>query len=70
MSSTAVRKNTVTINDKTYDFESLNDKARKQIDNIRVVDMEIGRLKAQLAIAQTARAAYAQTLENNLPIGD
>jgi hypothetical protein len=57
----------VTIDGVTYKFSDLNENARKQLINVRVTDQEIARLNQQLAIAQTARAAYAMALAQELP---
>ncbi len=65
MSDTAPK--TVTIDGKDYDVMSLSEQARSQIVNLRVTDQEIQRLQQRLAIAQTARAAYAKALEAELP---
>lgn len=58
--------NTVKIEGKDYDLETLSDVARAQIVNLNVTDQEISRLQAQLAIAQTARATYANALKREL----
>lgn len=58
---------TVTINGTEYTLDNLSEKARTQLTNLRVADQEINRLQQQLAIAQTARAAYAQALAAELP---
>lgn len=58
---------TLTIDGKEYSPEELSDAARAQVTNLRVVDQEIARLQQQLAIAQTARAAYANALKAELP---
>lgn len=50
-----------------YALDNLTENARAQIVNLRVTDQEIARLQTQLAIAQTARAAYAQALTAQLP---
>lgn len=52
----------VTVNGVTHTTADLSDAAREQIVNIQVVDAEITRLQRQLAIAQTARNAYAAAL--------
>lgn len=52
----------LTINGTNYATERLTEAAKVQIANIQVVDAEITRLQQQLAIAQTARAAYAAAL--------
>lgn len=59
--------NTVTIDGREYDLEKLSDAAKSQIGNIQVTDQEIARLQQQLAIAQTARQAYARALQGELP---
>jgi hypothetical protein len=61
---------TVTIDNQVYPLDSLSDVAKQQLMNLRVVDQEIARLQTQLAIAQTARAVYANTIKNNLPKGE
>ena len=58
---------TVTIDGTEYTLDNLSEKARTQLTNLRVADQEINRLQQQLAIAQTARAAYAQVLSAELP---
>jgi glycerate kinase len=57
----------VTIDGKEYTLESLSEAAKGQLTNLRVVDQEIARLQQQQAIAQTARNAYAQALQAELP---
>lgn len=63
----AKKPQTITINEKQYDADALSEDARNQVANLRVTDQEIERVKQQLAIAQTARAAYAQALARELP---
>jgi hypothetical protein len=57
----------VTIDGKDYALENLSEAAKGQLTNLRVVDQEIARLQQQQAIAQTARNAYAQALQAELP---
>lgn len=57
----------VTINDQSYALTDLNENARKQIMNLRLVDRRIEQLQQDLAIARTARSVFAQTLLANLP---
>lgn len=61
------RQDAITIDGKEYPVAELSDQAKAQITNLRVTDMEIGRLQQQLSIAQTARAAYATALQKELP---
>lgn len=58
---------TLTIDGKDYALENLSEAAKGQLTNLRVVDQEIARLQQQQAIAQTARNAYAQALQAELP---
>lgn len=56
----------ITIDGQEYALDSLSENARNQVMNLRVTDQEISRLKQQLAIAQTARTAYANALKTEL----
>jgi len=60
------KEQTVTIDGKEYALDQLSEEARNQVVNLRVTDQEISRLKQQLAIAQTARTAYANALKREL----
>jgi len=57
----------IKIDDREYDLDSLSDDAKAQLQMVQLTDQEIGRLNAQLAIAQTARVAYAKALAAALP---
>lgn len=56
-----------TIDGTEYPLSSLSDEAKSQLQMLRVTDQELQRLQWQLAIAQTARNAYAQALKATLP---
>ena len=58
---------TLTIDGKQYDTDALSDAAKAQLTSLQVTDQEIQRLNIQLAIAQTARNAYAKALQGMLP---
>ena len=58
---------TLTIDSVEYNVADLSEAARAQVVNVRVTDDEIQRLNRLLAIAQTARTAYANALKNELP---
>lgn len=58
---------TITINDKEYNLDDLSDAAKAQLVSLQVTDQEIIRLEQQLRIVQTARNAYAQALNAELP---
>lgn len=57
----------VTIDGTEYNLADLSENARSQVVNLRVTDQEIARLQQQLAICQTARKAYANALQQELP---
>lgn len=56
----------ITIDGTEYRADDLSETARQQVMNLRVTDQEISRLNQQLAIAQTARTAYANALKKEL----
>ena len=58
---------TITIDTVDYELETLSDNAKQQLTNIQLVDAEVARLQMQLAIANTARSAYAAALKAELP---
>ena len=57
----------VTIDNQEYELDSLPAEARQQLSMLQLTEQEINRLNVQLAIAQTARGAYAQALKGLLP---
>lgn len=57
----------ITIDGADYKLSDLSDNAKNQIMNLRVTDQEISRLQQLVAIAQTARTAYAKALAEELP---
>ena len=65
--ATDPKNNSVKINGKDYKLSDLSAKAKTQLGNLRATDMELQRLKMQVAIAQTARTAYMRALEDELP---
>ncbi|MDX1668453.1 MAG: DUF6447 family protein [Limnobacter sp.] len=57
----------ITIDGKEYEYDTLADEAKQQLNNLRVADQKIQALQQELAMIQTARAAYASTLLKHLP---
>ena len=57
----------VTIDGKEYESESLSQEAQDNILNLRYCDQRLVELRREVAIAQTARNAYAQALAGQLP---
>ncbi|ABU24100.1 Conserved hypothetical protein [Prochlorococcus marinus str. NATL2A] len=56
----------VTIDGKEYDVDSLSKEAKEQLASLKFVQGEIQRLQAQMAVCQTAAAAYSNALKNLL----
>ena len=59
---------TITVDNHDYDFDSLSDEAKAQLQSLQFVDAELARLQAQAAVLQTARMAYAKALNEALPM--
>ena len=57
----------VTIDNVEYDLDTLSDEAKAQLNMLQLTDQEIARANVQIAIAQTARLAYANALNAALP---
>jgi len=58
---------TISIDNKDYETDDLSEEARNQLGSLQAADAEIARLNVLLAIAQTARNAYAKALTDVLP---
>ena len=56
----------VVIDGKPYPMAEMSDAAKKQLANVQLTEGEITRLKLQLAIAETAKAAYGRALKAEL----
>ncbi|HQS20111.1 MULTISPECIES: DUF6447 family protein [unclassified Acidovorax] len=57
----------ITIDNLTYDLDTLSTEAKAQLQSLKFVDSELARLQAQAAVLQTARAAYVKALKAALP---
>ena len=57
----------ITIDGKEYDSEALSEDARASLQNIQFCEQRMNELKREMAIAQTARNAYAVALKGQLP---
>lgn len=58
---------TITVDGKEYAFDTLSDDAKAKITSIQAVDQKIAQLNIDMAIMQTARNAYIQSLKTLLP---
>lgn len=57
----------ITIDNQEYDLDKLSAEAKAQLLSLQVTDQKIAQLQQDLAIAQTARNAYAKVLASLLP---
>jgi len=58
---------TITIDDVAYAEDALSNEAKAELGSMQVCDQRIATLQTDLAIAQTARNAYANALKSLLP---
>lgn len=58
---------TVTIDGVEHDLDDLSDNAKAQLNALQATDLRIAQTQQELAILQTARAAYAAALQRELP---
>ena len=58
---------TITIDEIAYTESDLSKEAKDQLGSMQLCDQKIVALQADLAIAQTARNAYANALKELLP---
>ena len=58
---------TITIDNQSYDLDTLSAVAKGHLKSLKFVDSELARLQAQASIIQTARMAYSKALQAALP---
>lgn len=58
---------TINIDNKPYELESLSEEAQNNLRSLQFVDSELERLNAKAAVLQTARLAYSNALNAQLP---
>ncbi len=56
----------IKIDGQDYDTEKMNEEARKQLGSLQFADRKIAELQAEIAVMQTARAAYCRALVEQL----
>ena len=56
----------ITIDNHSYDLDTLSDDAKAQLQSLQFVDSELARLQAQAAVLQTARMSYSKALQEHL----
>lgn len=63
----------IKIEDKEYEYNTLPEEAKAQLQMLQFVDSELVRLQGRTAVFQTARISYAKALGEALPsapVGD
>lgn len=60
--------NKIMIDHKEYELDRLSPQAKADLEMLLATDQKILELQKELAIAQTARQAYAASLQTKLPI--
>lgn len=61
-----VENKEVRIDGEIYEWDKLSEDARKHVNNIRIADEEISRMKRHVAMMETARSSYAMLLKKAL----
>ena len=56
----------LTIDGKEYNLSDLSDEVKNQLIGLRAAEQEMARLQTRLAICQTARNAYANSVKEAL----
>lgn len=56
----------ITIDDVEYHTEDLSDNGKAQLASLQFLEQQMAKLKNEIAVYQTARAAYAQALKAEL----
>ena len=56
----------ITIDNKEYDTDTLNDEAKGNLASLQFVRSEMAKINGQLAVYKTAEVAYAQALKELL----
>ena len=59
---------TITIDDIPYAEDALSDQAKLELGSMQLCDQKILALQSDIAMAQTARNAYASALQKLLPV--
>ena len=55
-----------TFDEKEYDTEELSDNGKAQFASLQFLEVQMKKLKAEIAVYQTARNAYSNALQEEL----
>lgn len=56
----------IKFDDREYDTDQLSDEVKKVLGSLQFTEVEIQRTQAKLAVLQTARTVYANTVKREL----
>lgn len=62
------KKDIITVDEKKYALDDLSDKAKGQLTSLQLTEQKIREAQSDIAITQTARNAYANSLKAQLNI--
>ena len=60
----------ITIDNNEYETENLSDNAKAQLASLQFLEVQMNKLKSEIAVYQTARAAYVTALKTELDIDE
>jgi hypothetical protein len=60
----------ITIDGAEYNTEGLSDNGKAQLASLQFLEVQMQKLKNEIAVYQTARAAYAAALKAELPTSE
>ncbi|MCU7836173.1 MAG: hypothetical protein KZQ83_13105 [gamma proteobacterium symbiont of Taylorina sp.] len=66
MADAQANNSTLKINDKEYNINDLSNEAKSYIAQIQLIDSKMMPMKAELAVFQTARDTYSNSLNAEL----
>ena len=56
----------ITIDEIEYNTEDLTDNGKAQLASLQFVEVQMGKIKSEIAVYETARNAYAAALQQEL----
>lgn len=56
----------ITIDDVEYNTEDLSDNGKAQLASLQFLEVQMNKLKNEIAVYQTAKSAYVTALKNEL----
>lgn len=57
----------ITIDDIEYNTEDLTDNGKAQLASLQFLEVQMNKLKSEIAVYQTARNSYVAALKDELP---